>query len=40
MQVSISNGIRIHISVTMIIGFCSSFNVNISIRSSHSRITP
>ena len=40
MQVSISNGIGIHISMNMIIGICSSFNVNISIRIIHSRITP
>ena len=38
MQVSISNGISIHINMNMIIGICRSFNVNISIRSIHSRI--
>ena len=38
MQVSISNGISIHINMTMINGICRSFNVNISTRISHSRI--
>ena len=38
MQVSISNGISIHINMNMIIGICRSFNVNISIRIIHSRI--
>ena len=38
MQVSISNGISIHINMNMIIGICRSFNVNISIRISHSRV--
>ena len=38
MQVSTSNGIGIHINMNMIIGICRSFNVNISIRTIHSRI--
>ena len=38
MQVSISNGISIHINMNMIIGICRSFNVNISVRIIHSRI--
>ena len=38
MQVSISNGISIHINMNMIIGICRSFNVNISVRILHSRI--
>ena len=38
MQVSISNGISIHINMNMIIGICRSFNVNIGIRIVHSRI--
>ena len=38
MQVSISNGISIHINMNMIIGICRSLNVNISIRIIHSRI--
>ena len=40
MQVSISNGISIHINMTMIIGICRSVNVNTSIRIIHSRIRP
>ena len=40
MQVSISKGISIHINMNMIIGICRSFNVNISIRIIHIRITP
>ena len=36
MQMSISNGISIHNN--MIIGICRSFNVNICIRITHSRI--
>ena len=35
---SISNGISIHINMTMIIGICRSFNVNIIMRIIHSRI--
>ena len=38
MQVSISNGISIHINMNMIIGICRSFHVSISIRVVHSRI--
>ena len=38
MQVSISNGISIHINMNMVIGICRSYNVNISIRIIHSRI--
>ena len=38
MQVSISNGISIHINMNMIIGICRSFNVNVSVRVIHSRI--
>ena len=38
MQVSISNGISIHINMKVIIGICRSVNVNISIRNIHSRI--
>ena len=38
MQVSISNGISIHINMNMITGICRSLNVNISIRIMHSRI--
>ena len=38
MQVSISNGMSIHINMNMIIGICRSLNVNISIRIIHSRI--
>ena len=38
MQVSISNGISIHINMNMIIGICRGFNVNIGIRIIHSRI--
>ena len=38
MQVSISNGVSIHINMNMIIGVCRSFNVNIGIRIIHSRI--
>ena len=38
MQVSVSNGISIHINMNMIIGICRSFNVTISIRIIHSRI--
>ena len=38
MQVSISNGISIHIYMNMIIGICRSINVNISVRIIHSCI--
>ena len=38
MQVSINDGISIHINMNMIIGICRSFNVNTSIRIIHSRI--
>ena len=38
MQVSINDGISMHISMNMIIGICRSFNVNTSIRIIHSRI--
>ena len=38
MQVSISNGISIHINMNIIIGICRSFNVNIRTRIIHSRI--
>ena len=38
MQVSISNGINIHINMTIIIGICRSVNVNMSTRIIHSRI--
>ena len=39
MQVFISNGIKIHIKyMHLIIGICRSFNVNIRIRTIHSRI--
>ena len=37
MQVSIGNGISIHINMHMIIGVCRSVNVNISIRIIHSQ---
>ena len=36
MQVSIGNGISIHINRNMIIGVCRSVNVNTSIRIIHS----
>ena len=38
MQVSISNGISIHINMNTIIGICRGFNINISIRIIQSRI--
>ena len=38
MQVSISNGISIHINMNMTTGICRSFNVSIGIRNIHSRI--
>ena len=38
MQLSISNGISIHINMNIIIGICRSFNVNIRIRIIHSCI--
>ena len=37
MQVSINDGITIHINMNMIIGICGSFNVNTSVRIIHSR---
>ena len=38
MQVSINDGISIHININMIIGVCRSFNVNTSTRIIRSRI--
>ena len=38
MQVSISNGISIHMNMNMIIGICRNFTGNINIRIIHSRI--
>ena len=38
MQVSINDGISIHINMNMIIGICRSFNVNTSTRIIHCHI--